>query len=146
MARRIPLGALALAAAVLAAASAARPVALAAPGDAPAATVLVRYGFDDDAVATGPDTFAVFRAAHGRVGLTSSFRLSGYRAVEIRDAAGNGDFSELQGYFPAQRTGRVFAHFALLTARPEEELNVALAGPRAVPARQGRHRLLAGHA
>ena len=50
--------------------------------------------------------------------------------MEIRDVAGNGDFSELQGYFPTQRTGRVFAHFALLTARPEEELNVALAGPR----------------
>jgi len=96
---------------------------------APPATVLVRYGFDDDSVATGPDTFAVFRAAHGRVGLSSAFRLSGYRSVEISDVAGNGDFSELQGYFPVQRTGRVFAHFALLTARPEEELNVALAGP-----------------
>src|SRR6185503_4599163 len=43
---------------------------------------------------------------------------------------GNGDFSELQGYFPEQRTGHVFAHFALLTARPEEELNIALAGPQ----------------
>ena len=82
------------------------------------------------AVETGPDTFAVFRAAHGRVGLSSTFRRSGYRSVEIRDVPGNGDFSELQGYFPEQRTGHVFAHFALLTARPEEELNVALAGPR----------------
>jgi hypothetical protein len=92
--------------------------------------VLVRYGFDDDSVATGPDTFAVFRAAHGRVALSSAFRLSGYRSVEISDVAGNRDFSELQGYFPEQRSGRVFAHFALLTARPEEELNVALAGPK----------------
>ncbi len=92
--------------------------------------MLVRYGFDDDSVATGPDTVAVFRAAHGRVGLSSAFRLSGYRSVEISDVAGNGDFSELQGYFPEQRSGRVFAHFALLTARPEEELNVALAGPK----------------
>jgi hypothetical protein len=124
MARRVPLAALALAAAVLAAAAA--PPARATD----AATVLVRYGFDDDDVATGPDTFAVFRAAHGRVGLSSAYHLSGYRAVEIRDAAGNGDFSELQGYFPQQREGHVFAHFALLTARPEEELNVALAGPR----------------
>ena len=118
MAGRVPLAALALVAVLGPAAPAAAP------------TVLVRYGFDDDAIETGPDTFAVFRAAHGRVGLTSTFHLSGYRAVEIRDVPGNGDFSELQGYFPEQRTGHVFAHFGLLTARPEEELNVALAGPR----------------
>jgi len=118
MAGRVPLAALALAAILTAAAQAAGP------------TVLVRYGFDDDAVETGPDTFAVFRAAHGRVGLSTVFRRSGYRSVEIRDVPGNGDFSELQGYFPEQRTGHVFAHFALLTARPEEELNIALAGPQ----------------
>jgi hypothetical protein len=118
MAGRIPLAALALTAILAAAAQAAGP------------TVLVRYGFDDDAVETGPDTFAVFRAAHGRVGLSTVFRRSGYRSVEIRDVPGNGDFSELQGYFPEQRTGHVFAHFALLTARPEEELNIALAGPQ----------------
>ena len=126
MAGRVPLAALAVA---VAAAAAASPDAR-AQSAAPPATVLVRYGFDDDSVATGPDTFAVFRAAHGRVALSSAFRLSGYRSVEISDVAGNGDFSELQGYFPEQRSGRVFAHFALLTARPEEELNVALAGPR----------------
>jgi hypothetical protein len=118
MAGRVPLAALAFAAILAAAAQAAGP------------TVLVRYGFDDDAVETGPDTFAVFRAAHGRVGLSTVFRRSGYRSVEIRDVPGNGDFSELQGYFPEQRTGHVFAHFALLTARPEEELNIALAGPQ----------------
>jgi tetratricopeptide (TPR) repeat protein len=118
MAGRVPLAALALGVLLAAASFAAGP------------TVLVRYGFDDENVETGPDTFAVFRAAHGRVGLSSTFRMSGYRAVEIRDAPGNGDFSELQGYFPEQRAGHVFAHFALLTARPEEELNVALAGPR----------------
>src|SRR5262249_29841148 len=86
MAGRVPVAALALAAAL-------------ALGAAPA-TVLVRYGFDDDALDTGPDTFAVFRAAHGRVGLSSAFRVSGYRSVEISDVHGNGDFSELQGYFP----------------------------------------------
>jgi tetratricopeptide (TPR) repeat protein len=118
MAGRVPLAVVVLATSLGAAAAASGP------------TVLVRYGFDDEAVETGPDTFAVFRAAHGRVGLSSTFRRSGYRSVEIRDVPGNGDFSELQGYFPEQRTGHVFAHFALLTARPEEELNVALAGPR----------------
>jgi tetratricopeptide (TPR) repeat protein len=118
MAGRVPLAALVLA------------VVFGAPAEASSPAVLVRYGFDDDAVETGPDTFAVFRAAHGRVGLSSTFRRSGYRSVEIRDVPGNRDFSELQGYFPEQRTGHVFAHFALLTARPEEELNVALAGPQ----------------
>jgi hypothetical protein len=118
MAGRVPLAALGLA------------LLLASPTRAAGPAVLVRYGFDDDAIETGPDTFAVFRAAHGRVGLSSVFRRSGYRSVEIRDVPGNGDFSELQGYFPEQRTGHVFAHFALLTARPEEELNVALAGPQ----------------
>src|SRR5262249_56379110 len=110
-----------------------------APGSAPG-TGPRRHGFDDGALGPGPDTFAVFRAAHGRVGLSTAFRLSGYRSVEISDVAGNGDFSELQGYFPVQRTGRVFAHFALLTARPEEELNVALAGPNGFqPRNDGLH-------
>jgi len=107
--------------------------------------VLVRYGFDDDAVETGPDTFAVFRAAHGRVASAPCFRHSGYRSVEIRDVPGNGDFSELQGYFPEQRTGHVFAHFALLTARPEEELTSRWPG-RSVSVSARRHRVLAGDA
>ena len=132
MAGRVPVAALALGAALMAGAEPAPPSPGAAsrPPAAGAPTVLVRYGFDDEAVDTGPDTFAVFRAAHGRVGLSSAFRVSGYRSVEISDVHGNGDFSELQGYFPEQRTGHVFAHFALLTARPDQELNVALAGPR----------------
>ena len=92
--------------------------------------MLVRYGFDDDAVATGPDTFAVFRAAHGRVGPQLHLPTERLPLGGDPRRAGNGDFSELQGYFPEQRAGHVFAHFALLTARPEEELNVALAGPR----------------
>jgi tetratricopeptide (TPR) repeat protein len=131
MAGRVPLAALVLAAALAAGAAPALPPSSPSPRPVPgAATVLVRYGFDDDAVDTGPDTFAVFRAAHGRVGLSTAFRVSGYRSVEISDVHGNGDFSELQGYFPEQRGGHVFAHFALLTARPDQELDVALAGPR----------------
>ena len=39
----------------------------------PAGT-LVRYGFDDENVATGPDTFAVFEKAKGRVRLSTAFR------------------------------------------------------------------------
>ncbi len=93
------------------------------------ANLLVGYSFDDDNVATGPDTFAVFEAAAGNVELSSAFRYSGYRSVEIRDTAGDGDFPELQGYFPQRESGTLYLHFALLTADPYETFNIALAGP-----------------
>jgi Tfp pilus assembly protein PilF len=91
--------------------------------------VLVRYSFDDDRIETGPDTFSVFEKARGSVGLSQALRFSGYRALEIADAAGDGDFPELQGYFAPRRDGMLYLHFALLVADPREELNVALAGP-----------------
>jgi hypothetical protein len=94
-----------------------------------APSVYVSYSFDDE-VATGPDTFAIYRYGKGNVRLSSAFHVSGYRSVEIRDVAGDGTMPELQGYFPVQRSGRLFFHFAFLTTSPAEELNVALAGPR----------------
>lgn len=97
-------------------------------GTAPAA-VLASYSFEDD-VATGPDTFAIWQGAKGRVALTTDFHVSGFRAVELRDVAGDGNFPELQGYFPVRSAGRLFFHFALLTTDAREELNIALAGPR----------------
>jgi tetratricopeptide (TPR) repeat protein len=129
MARRVPLQpvAAALFAVVLAPAAA-----HAAPASG---SVLASYSFDDT-VATGPDTFAIWQGARhtatgqGRVSLSTSFHVSGYRSVEIKDVAGDGDFPELQGYFPARTAGRLFFHFAFLTTDPKEELNVALAGPR----------------
>ncbi len=96
---------------------------------APPSGILVSYGFDDDNLATGPDTFAVFEKAKGRVHLSSAFRYSGYRSVEIRDVADDGNFPELQGYFPLRDSGTLYAHFALLVADPNEQLNIALAGP-----------------
>lgn len=99
----------------------------AAPPAAPA--VFVSYSFDDD-VATGPDTFAIYRYGKGHVRLSQAFHVSGYRSVELRDVKGDGAFPELQGYFPEQRRGRLYFHFAFLVANPREELNIALAGPR----------------
>jgi hypothetical protein len=105
--------------------------ALGAPKDA----VLASYSFED-AVATGPDTFAIWQGARhtgagrGRVALSDAFHVSGYRSVLIQDVAGDGDFPEVQGYFAARTAGRLFFHFAFLTTDPSEELNVALAGPR----------------
>jgi len=98
-------------------------------------SVLASYSFDDD-VATGPDTFAVWQGARhnkggrGHVRLSDAFHLSGHRAVELKDVAGDSDFPELQGYFPVQGAGRLYFHFAFLTTDPAQELNVALAGPR----------------
>src|SRR5262245_27838878 len=82
-------------------------------------SVLASYSFED-AVATGPDTFAIWQGARhtgtgrGRVGVSDAFHVSGYRSVELRDVAGDGDFPELQGYFAARTAGRVFFHFAFL--------------------------------
>ena len=98
-------------------------------------SVLASYSFDDD-VASGPDTFAVWQGARhsrggrGSVRLTEAFHVSGHRSIELRDAAGDGDFPELQGYFSERRSGRLFFHFAFLTTDPGQELNIALAGPR----------------
>jgi hypothetical protein len=50
--------------------------------------------------------------------------------VALTDVAGDGDFPELQGYFPLRDTGHLYFHFAFLTTDVEEELNIALAGPR----------------
>lgn len=91
--------------------------------------ILVSYSWDDGKTETGPDTFSVFRNARGNVQLSSAFRASGYQSVELRDVAGDHDFPELQGYFPELRNGWLVIHFALLVIDPQEELNVALAGP-----------------
>ncbi|HMZ80705.1 MAG TPA: hypothetical protein PLL06_13465, partial [Acidobacteriota bacterium] len=62
--------------------------------------VLVQYSFDDDNIATGPDTFMVFNNAKGRMVLSTEYQFSGFRSVELHDVVGDGEFPELQGYFP----------------------------------------------
>ena len=104
---------------------------------------LVRYSFDDGAVATGPDTFTVFRNAKGSVQLSTAFHVSGYRSLEIRDVAGDGDFPELQGFFP-RAPGRP----ALPPLRPachqsEPGAERRPGRPGLVWAVEGRHRPLA---
>jgi len=91
---------------------------------------LVRYSFDDDLLDTGPDTFSVFQFGQGSVRLSTVYRFSGYRSVEIRDVAGDGSFPELQGYFPVRSKGKLYLHFAMMTTDAGEELNIALAGPQ----------------
>lgn len=91
--------------------------------------LLVAYSFDDERTETGPDTFRVFANAKGTVRLSRAYRLSGDSSVEIRDAADDRAFPELQGRFPRITGGTLYAHFALLTTTHLETFNVALAGP-----------------
>jgi tetratricopeptide (TPR) repeat protein len=89
---------------------------------------LVWYDFESDGIETGPYTISIFEGASGSVSLSSLYRYSGFRSVEIRDVAGDGEFAELQGFFSDRWSGRVLFHFALLVAEPGEPFNVALAG------------------
>ncbi len=90
--------------------------------------VLVWYDFDGSEIETGPYTVSVFEDARGSVSMTSTYRMSGHHSVEIRDVAGDGEFAELQGYFPDKNTGKLYFHFAFLIAEPLEPMNIALAG------------------
>lgn len=118
MARRLPRIALSLLA-----------LASAAAASEPTPVVLVSHSFEEEALSTGPDTFAVFEHGRGRVDRSAEFAVSGWSSIRLEDDAGDGDFPELQGYFPLRRSGWLYAHFALLVTDPAEELNVALAGP-----------------
>ncbi len=99
--------------------------ALPAPEDSP---VLAWFDFEGDAVETGPYTLIAYEDARGSVRLTTRYRLSGFRSVEIRDVAGDGEFAELQGFFREMAKGKLYIHFAVLIAQPQEPLNIALAG------------------
>jgi hypothetical protein len=90
--------------------------------------LLASYSFEDE-TPTGPDTFRIFEYGRGTVKLTTAYHVSGYRAIEIRDVANDKSMPEIQGYFPLRKQGRLFAHFSFLTATPQEQFNIALAGP-----------------
>jgi tetratricopeptide (TPR) repeat protein len=90
--------------------------------------VLVWYDFEDDGIETGPYTLSIFEGAKGWVSLSNNFHYSGYRSVEVRESAGDGVFSELQGFFTDKWHGRLYAHFAVLVAEPKEAINIAFAG------------------
>ena len=59
----------------------------------------VGYSFDDGSLEVGPDTIRIYQNTRGKVGLSQTYKYSGYRSVKIEDVAGNKDFPELQGYF-----------------------------------------------
>ena len=90
---------------------------------------LVSYSFDDGRVETGPDTFIVFEHAKGRVDLSDDYYVTAYESVVLEDVPGDGDFPELQGYFPQVDDGKLFVQFYLMPTQRDQELNIALAGP-----------------
>ena len=92
------------------------------------ANTLVWYDFEDDDLESGPTTFMVFEGAQGSVNLSSAYRYSGYRSVEIRDVANDGKFAELQGFFNSKWRGYLYIHFAMLIAQPDDVMNIAFAG------------------
>ena len=69
------------------------------------AKTLVWYDFEDDDLESGPTTFMVFEGVKGSVNLSSAYHYSGYRSVEIRDVANDGNFAELQGFFKSKSRG-----------------------------------------
>jgi len=91
---------------------------------------LVRYSFDDQNIESGPDTFQIFENAKGSVSLSSNFRFSGFQSVQIKDVIGDRDFPELQGYFAEHDKGDLYIHFVMMVTEPEQEFNIALAGPK----------------
>src|SRR5258706_4297774 len=80
-------------------------------------SVLVSYSFDE-AIATGPDTFAIWQGARhtstgrGRVSLSTAFHVSGSRSVEIKDVAGDGDLPELHSDLSLRGTRPVLFPFS----------------------------------
>jgi len=90
--------------------------------------VLVDNDFDRDSVDTGP-SLIVWEDAKGRVTLSSDYAHSGHRSVEISDVSRDGNFTELQGQFAQQKEGALTIRFAFMTAEPDEEFNIAFAGP-----------------
>jgi hypothetical protein len=90
---------------------------------------LVSYSFDDGRVETGPDTFIVFEHAKGRVDLSEDVYVTASESVVIEDVPGDGEFPELQGYFPQIDDGKLYVQFYLMPTQRDQELNLALAGP-----------------
>lgn len=102
---------------------------------AAADTVLVNYGFDGTLPAA-EDGFYLFENSRGHVEPTAKVKFSGYRSLELQEAPLDHDFVELQGIVAPIESGNVLFHFALLVRNPDEELNIAVAGPAHFTMRQ----------
>ena len=102
---------------------------LLSPLQAIADEVLARYGFDDHSLPTVADGFFLFENARGSVDPTDEEKFSGYRSLELREAPLDHEFVELQAIIDPVRKGEMLFHFAILVRTPDEDFNIALAGP-----------------
>lgn len=91
---------------------------------------VVSYGFDSGPLPTPDDGFYIFENSRGFVEPTTDEKFSGYRSLELQEGAVDGEFVELQGVVSPLERGDVLFHFAFLVRNPEEELNIAIAGPQ----------------
>jgi tetratricopeptide (TPR) repeat protein len=89
---------------------------------------LVSYSFDDGRTETGPESFVVFEHAKGRVDLDNTFFVTAPASVVIEDVPGDGEFPEIQGYFPLFEDKKLYIQFYLMPTQTDEEFNVALCG------------------
>lgn len=91
--------------------------------------VLVSFSFEDSQLRSDGKAFSLFESGRGSVQSSTRYHYSGYRSLEVKDVPGDGQFPELQGYFPLRESGKIYLRFNLLTPTPDESLNIALAGP-----------------
>jgi tetratricopeptide (TPR) repeat protein len=93
-------------------------------------SILSSLSLDDTGIGMGADSLAVYQNARGEVRPSELFRMTGYRAVELRDRAGDKEAPEARASFARRDDGQLHAHFAFLTAMPGETFHAALVGPR----------------
>jgi hypothetical protein len=93
-----------------------------------AETTLVNYNFDYDVLDSGPDTYQVFRHQNAKAEISTDYASGGYASAHLTDAGQDGDFVELQGYFPEQISGSVRFRFKFLVANEKNLFNVAVVG------------------
>ena len=91
-------------------------------------TTLVSYNFDYDVLDSGPDTYQIFQHKNAKAEISAEYASGGYASAHLTDEAKDGDFVELQGYFPEQQTGVVHFRFKFLIASPNNLFNFALVG------------------
>lgn len=91
-------------------------------------TTLVQYGFDET-LPSAKDGFLIFENTRGFVEPSSDEKFSGYKSLQIKEEPLDNGFVELQGLYGPVIAGDVLFHFAILIKNPEEELNIAIAGP-----------------
>lgn len=91
-------------------------------------TTLVEYGFDGT-LPSAKDGFLIFENTRGFVEPTTEEKFSGYKSLQIKEEPLDNGFVELQGLFDPVISGDLLFHFAIFIKNPEEELNIAIAGP-----------------